>query len=74
MNKLMTIGAILFVLGMLGLFVPYFTTNSTKDVIALGDMKLQSTESTTHVIPPLLAAGVLVAGLVMLGAGVFRKN
>jgi hypothetical protein len=59
---------------MLGLFVPYFTTSSTKDVVAVGDLKLQSTESTNHVIPPLLAGGVLVAGILLLGAGVFKKT
>jgi uncharacterized membrane protein HdeD (DUF308 family) len=73
MSKLMAAGAILVVLGVLGLAVPYFTTSDTKDVATLGDLKLQSTESTSHSIPPAAAGGVLVLGVVLLGAGLFKR-
>jgi hypothetical protein len=73
MSKLMAVGAVLVLLGVLGLAVPYFTTSETKDVARVGDLKLQATERTSHAIPPMAAGGVLVLGVVLLGAGFFRK-
>jgi len=73
MRNLMAVGAILFFLGVLGLAVPYFTTSETKDVAKVGDFKLQATEETSHAIPPVAAGGVLLLGLVLLGAGFVRK-
>ncbi|MDR3435467.1 hypothetical protein [Telmatospirillum sp.] len=73
MNKLMAAGAILILLGGLGLAIPYFTTSETKDVVKLGDMTLQTTENKPHVIPPTLAGGSLLLGAILLGAGFFKK-
>lgn len=73
MSKLMTVGAILVLLGVLGLAVPYFTTSETKDVAKVGDFKLQTTESTSHSIPPAAAGGVLILGGLLLGAAFFKK-
>lgn len=73
MRKLTMIGAILVLLGVIGLAVPYFTTSETKDVAKVGDLKLQATEHTTYAIPPLAAGGVLLLGVVLIGAGVTRR-
>lgn len=73
MSKLMAIGAVLVLLGVVGLAVPYFTTSETKDVAKVGDLKLQTTERTSHSIPPMAAGGVLVLGAVLIGAGFLRK-
>lgn len=73
MSKLMAIGAVLVLLGVVGLAVPYFTTSETKDVAKVGDLKLQTTERTSHSIPPIAAGGVLVLGAVLIGAGFLRK-
>jgi hypothetical protein len=73
MSKIMAAGAILVILGVLGFAVPFFTTQQTTDVAKLGDLKLQTTESTSHSIPPWAAGGVLALGVVLLGAGFFRK-
>jgi hypothetical protein len=67
-------GALLILLGLLGLAIPYFTTSSTKDVMQLGDMKVQTTESTSHAIPQELAGGALILGLVLLGIGLVRRG
>lgn len=70
----MAAGAILVLLGVLGLTVPYFTTSETKDVAKVGDLKLQTTENTSHFITPAAAGGVLLLGGLLLGAGFFQEG
>jgi hypothetical protein len=67
-------GGILVLLGLFGFAVPIFSTQQTKDVIAIGDVKIQSTQSTEHSIPPLLSGSSLVLGIVLIGAGLYRKR
>jgi hypothetical protein len=66
-------GAILVLLGLLGLAIPMFTTRQTTDVAKVGDLKLQTTQETPHVIPPLVTEGALVLGVVLLGAGLIKR-
>jgi hypothetical protein len=73
MDKLLASGSILVLLGVLGLAIPYFTTSDTKDVANIGDLKLQTTESTGHFIPPTAAGAFLVLGVVLIGVGLFKK-
>jgi hypothetical protein len=72
-NKLAMAGTVLVLLGLLGFAIPMFRTEQTKDVAKIGDLKLQTTESTSHIVPPLLAGGAFVAGIVLIGAGVFQR-
>ncbi|HEY6417555.1 MAG TPA: hypothetical protein VIX59_01015 [Candidatus Binataceae bacterium] len=74
MKPLVMLGAILALLGLVGIAVPVFTTQQTKDVAKLGDLKLQANENTTHVIPPLVSEGALLIGVVMIGAGIFVRQ
>lgn len=76
MNRFLLIagGAIMVALGLIGLAMPMFTTQETKDVARIGDLKLQTTESTSHVVPPLLSGGVLVLGVILIGAGLYQKR
>ncbi len=67
-------GAILVLLGLLGFAIPIFTTQQTKDVAKIGDLKLQTTESTAYVIPPLVSGGAIALGVILIGAGLYRKN
>jgi hypothetical protein len=67
-------GVILVVIGLLGFAVPYFTTSQTKDVAAIGDLKLQTTESKSYAIPPLVSGGAVLLGIVLIGAGAYRKS
>jgi hypothetical protein len=67
-------GAILVLIGLIGLAIPVFTTQQTTDVARIGDVKIQSTESTSHVIPPIVTGGALVLGVLLLGAGVLQKR
>ena len=74
MKILTTSGVILAVLGLLGFAIPMFTTQQTKDIANIGDLKLQTTEKTSHVVTPMLAGGTLILGLVLIGVGVTQKR
>jgi len=74
MNGLIIIGLMLVVLGVVGFAIPVFTTQETKEVARIGDLTLQNTEDTSHTIPPLLAGGALILGLVLIGASLYRKR
>jgi uncharacterized membrane protein len=74
MNGLVIIGMILVVLGVLGFAIPVFTTQQTEEVARIGDLTLQNTEDTSHRIPPLLSGGALIAGLILIGTGLYRKG
>jgi uncharacterized membrane protein HdeD (DUF308 family) len=74
MNALLTAGVVLVLLGLLGFAVPFFTAQQTKDVARIGDLKLQTTETTTYAVPPYLSGGVLALGIVLIGAGLHQKR
>jgi hypothetical protein len=69
MKPMVWFGAILALLGVLGPAIPAFTTSQTKDVVNLGDLKLQSTERTTHTVPQALSLGAIALGVILIAAG-----
>jgi uncharacterized membrane protein HdeD (DUF308 family) len=73
-SPLIVVGAVLVVLGLIGFAIPIFTTQETTELVRIGELKLQATETTSHIIPPLLSGGVLVLGVVLIGAGLYRKK
>jgi hypothetical protein len=73
-NLLVVIGAVLALLGIIGFAIPVFTTRETKEVARVGDLKLQTTEATPHVIPPVISGGALVIGIVLIGAGLYQRR
>jgi hypothetical protein len=73
MKGITLVGAALVLLGLLAMAVPYFTTTQTKDVAKIGDLSIQSKQETGHSIPPLVSGGMLVIGVVMLGAGLMKR-
>ena len=74
MKSITWFGALLALLGILGLAIPAFTTSQTKDVAKVGSLKIQSTEQSTHVVPQVLSAGALVLGVVLIGAGLYQRR
>lgn len=70
----MTVGLVLIVAGLLGFAIPVFTTRSTETVARIGDLKLQSTEDTSHRIPQFLSGGAVVLGLIIVGIGANQKR
>ena len=73
-NGLMILAVILVVVGLLGFAIPVFTTHRTEDVAKIGDLKIQTTEDTSHSIPPLLSGGVLALGVILIGVSLYQKR
>jgi hypothetical protein len=74
MGGLMIVGALLVLLGIVGLAIPEFSTQHTADVAKVGPLKVQTTEHESHFIPPVVAGGALVLGVVLMGAGFMRQR
>jgi hypothetical protein len=74
MNGFMAGGAGLALLGVIGFAIPIFTTQQTNAVARVGDLKLQSTETTSHTIPPLVSGRALVLGVVLIAASARQKR
>ena len=72
MKSITWLGVLLALFGILGLAIPVFTTSQTKNVVDLGNLKIQNTEQSTHVVPQALSAGALALGVVLIGAGLYR--
>jgi hypothetical protein len=45
-----------------------------QECATLGDLKVQATEQTPHSIPPLLSGGVMILGVVLVGAGLYKNR
>ena len=67
-------GAVLVLLGLLAFAIPVFTMPHTKDVARIGDLKIQTTEHTAYAVPSVLAGGAVVLGVVLIGAGLYRRR
>ena len=67
-------GAVLAVLGGLALAIPVFTTEQTKEIAKVGDLKLTTKEETSHVIPRFVGPIALVIGLGLIGAAVVARR
>ena len=68
------IGAMIALLGLIGFAVPSFSTQETKDVVNLGDLKVQAKTEEPHVIPPVLSGGAMVLGVLLIGAGLVMNR
>jgi hypothetical protein len=67
-------GVIVALLGLLGIAVPMFTTEHTRDVARIGELKIQTTETRAYAIPTLVSGGAVVLGVVLIGAGLYRRT
>ncbi len=72
-RSLLITGAIILLLGVAGIAVPYFTTEQTKDVADVGPLHVHATEQTSHSIPPLLSEAAIAVGAVLMGVGLVRR-
>jgi hypothetical protein len=67
-------GALLVMLGVLGLSAPVFTTSQTKDVVKMGNMKIQTTEENQHVVPTAVSTVAFVLGAILVGVGLYQRR
>lgn len=74
MNKMLTAGVVLIFLGIAGLAVPGFTTQQTRDVAQIGDLKVQMQDDTSHTVPPYVAASILAFGIIAIGISLIRRR
>ena len=74
MKPIVMIGAILALLGLIAIASPVFTSNETKNVVTLGDLKIQANEPTSHTIPPILSGAALLVGMVLVAGGLYQKT
>ena len=74
MKPIVIVGAILVLLGLLGLAIPEFTTHETKNVVDFGDIKIQAKEPTQHSIPPIVSAAAIAGQAVSSHCSVNRHR
>jgi uncharacterized membrane protein YgdD (TMEM256/DUF423 family) len=74
MKQLVPLGAVVAIIGFLLLAYPFFTTQQTKEVAHVGPLHVQENEQQTHMIPPILAGGVLAVGVVLLAGGLMKRE
>jgi hypothetical protein len=74
MNGLMVAGAALALLAVVGFAIPIFTTQQTNEVARVGGLKLQSTETASHTIPPIASGGGVVLGVVLMAASARQQR
>jgi hypothetical protein len=74
MTGLMIGGAVLVLIGLLTFAIPVFTTHHTEDVARIGDLKVQTTQRDSYVIPPYVSGGALILGIILMGAGFYQRR
>jgi len=67
-------GAVLVLIGLITFAIPGFTTHHTEDVARIGDLKVQTTEHESYVIPPFVSGGALILGVILIGAGFYQRR
>jgi len=73
-NILLIAGVLVALAGIAVLAVPQFTTERTVDVAKIGDLKVEGREKTDHDIPPIVGAGAVVLGILLIGGGVYYRR
>lgn len=74
MRSVILFGAMLALLGLVAFAMPSFNTEETRDVVKLGDLKVQAKTEEPYVIPPIVSEGAMVLGILLIGAGVVMNR
>jgi drug/metabolite transporter (DMT)-like permease len=74
MKSVIIFGAVLVLVGLIAFAMPSFNTEETKDVVKLGDLKVQAKTEEPHFIPPLVSEGAMLLGILLIGAGVVMNR
>ena len=51
--------------------IPVFRTQQTTDGARIDDLKLQTTENRSYIIPPFVGRGALILRVVLIGVGFY---
>ena len=68
------VAILLILLGIVGFVIPMVVMPHNREVAHIGDLKLQATEETVYSVPPYLAGGLIVLGVLMIGGGRLRRS
>ena len=74
MKPVTMIGAVLVILGIVGLALGGISWTETESVAQIGGLQITNEEENSFAIPPLASAIALGVGLVMVVIGVGRKS
>ncbi len=74
LNLPLIAGIVLVIAGLAAFALPVFNTRQTNDVAKIGDVHIQATENTPHVIPPLVSEGAIVLGAVLVGFSLLTRR
>jgi drug/metabolite transporter (DMT)-like permease len=74
MRSVIIFGTVLALVGLIAFAMPSFNTEETKDVVKLGDLKVQAKTEEPHFIPPLVSEGAMLLGILLIGAGVVMNR
>jgi hypothetical protein len=74
MRSIVILGAAVALIGLIAFAVPAFNTEQTRNVVDLGDLKVQAKTQETHVIPPIVSEGAIVLGVLLIGAGLVMSG
>ncbi len=69
MKSIVILGAAVALIGLIAFAIPAFNTEQTRNVVDLGDLKVQAKTQETHIIPPVVSEGAIVLGVLLIGAG-----
>ena len=69
MRSIVILGAAVALIGLIAFAIPAFNTEQTRNVVDLGDLKVQAKTQETHIIPPVVSEGAIVLGVLLIGAG-----
>jgi hypothetical protein len=74
MKAITWLGGLLVLLGILGLAVPKFTTSQTTDLASMGDIKVQNTTISHHLVSQPLTIAALLLGITLIGTGAYARQ
>jgi hypothetical protein len=74
MKAIIWLGGLFMLIGILGLAIPRFTTSQTTDLASIGDIKVQNTVISHHMVSQPLTIAALILGAALIGAGTYARQ
>lgn len=74
MKVIIWLGGLFILLRILGLVIPRFTTSKTTDLASIGDIKVQNTTISHHLVSQPLTIAALLLGVALIGAGAYARQ